>query len=204
MKHVCTPMERAVEIQTAVGQTAYALYKRWLEGQKRTPPVIETFLTSSYYSSFMKFAEYVKATGVPDPQRYIELMLKSKIAPALWRQPEAYQIYLDYVDKKSDPFEQAQISVETIQTMIEGLECPSAEVFTHFKAGEILELIQQRRLSPWLLFCSKSFKEWSGKLDDAERVQLMKAIGIIVWSDRFEKNPSIIKELKEIAEALGI
>ncbi len=204
MKHVCTPMERAAEIQTPVGQTAYALYRRWLEGQKRLPPPVETFLTSNYYTSFVKFAEHVRSAGIPDPQKYIELMLKAKISPALWRKPEAYQLYLDYVDKQSDPYEQVQITVETLQTMIEGLEIPPADVFTQFKAGEILDLIQQRKLSPWLLFCSKSFKAWVGQLEEHERTHLMRSIGIEQWSERLQKRAAIVDEFKEIAEALGI
>ena len=204
MKHECTQMIRGREIQTPVGQAAYGLYKIWLEKQRRAAPPVETFLTSAYFSSFMKFAAWVREVGIPDTAKYVELMTASKIAPALWRRNEAYQIYLEHLDKKTDPMEQAAMTVETIIALSEGLECQPGEVFSKFQAGEILELIQQRRLSPWLLFCSRSFKEWYQGLHESDRAALMNHIGIDYWANRMESKPKIVEELKGIAEALGI
>lgn len=204
MKHTCTAMERSREIQTIVGQQAYGLYKVWLEKQRRKPPAVEGFLTSAYYSSFIKFTQWVRDTGIPDPEKFVDLMVQSKIAPALWRRGECYAIYLEYTDKRSDPDAQAQITAETLAALSEGLGVPMDQVFKQFKAPEIGELIQQRRLSPWLLFCSKSFKEWVGTLHDGERAHLMKSLGIDYWTVRFERSPDKVKFLKEYAQQLGI
>jgi hypothetical protein len=198
-------MTRSREIQTAIGQMAYGLYKIWLEKQRRKPPAPEGFCSSSYYSSFIKFAQWTRDTGIPDPQKYVELMVNEKIAPALWRRNEAYQMYLDFLDKKIDPYEQVNMTVETILTLSEGLEIPPSEVFKQFTAGEITELIQQRRLSPMLLFCSKTFKDWIGTLHEGERNNLMKNIGIGYWSAKLEKaSPDVMKNVKLIAQELGI
>jgi hypothetical protein len=204
MRHECTPMVRAREILTIEGRQSYELYKIWLEKQKRKAPPIETFCTSSYYTSFFKFAIWIRETGVPSPEKYVELMVQSKIAPALWRRSEAYQIYLEWNDRKSSPIDQAAITVDTITALAEGLQCTASDVFTHFKIGEILELIQQRRLSPWLLFCSKSFKQWVNTLDTGDRQMLMKGIGIDFWAGKLERSPNIVKDLRELAESLGI
>lgn len=205
MKHQCTKMVRSVEIQSIIGQQAYGLYKIWLEKQRKKAPQVETFISSAYYTSFINFANWVRETGVPDPAKYVEQMIHHKISPALWRRNEAYQYYLEYVDQRSDPYEQAQITVETVQALAEGCECKPGEIFSKFKVGEILELAQQRRLSPWLLFCSSKFKEWVHGLDEHERNFFMQGIGITYWSGRLERAaPDTIKNLKEIAGALGI
>lgn len=204
MAHECTSMVRAREIQTPQGQTAYALYKHWMEKQKRKAPPIEAFITSSYYTSFTKFAEYLRETGVHDPYRYVELMIEEKISPALWRRQEAYQIFLEYFDKRANPYEQAAVSVETLTALWEGLEVEPSQVFNQLKCGDMLDMIQQRRLSPWLLFCSKAFKEWVSKLDSHERSYLMKSINVDYWAVKLERQPEVVKELKATAEALGI
>lgn len=204
MKHECTQMQRAKEIQTAIGQSAYGLYKIWLEKQRRGAPSIETFLTSTYYSSFIKFATWLRETGVPDSIKYVELMIQAKISPSLWRRNEAYQLYLEYFDKRTDPISQATTTLETLLALAEGLECHPGEVFSKFQVGDILELIQQRRLSPWLLFCSKSFKVWYQGLHDADRSALMKSIGIDYWANRMESKPAVVAELKAIAESVGL
>jgi len=204
MRHQCTQMVRSKEIQTVIGQVAFGLYKHWLEKQRRTPPSIETFCTSAYYTPFIKFAEWVRETGIIDPKKYVEVMLEKKIAPSLWRRNEAYQFFLEHVDKRTNPYDQATTTVETLMTLAEGLECAPGEVFAKFTAGEILELIQQRRLSPWLLFCSRAFKDWVNTLHEGDRSALMKGIGIDYWALQLEKRPEVVKALKEIASELGI
>lgn len=204
MKHECTQMVRGREIQTVIGQSGYGLYKIWMEKQRRAAPPIETFLASAYYTSFINFATWVRETGVSDSEKYVELMVAAKIAPALWRRNEAYQIYLEYYDKRANPIAQATMTIETLLALAEGLECEPGEVFSKFQVGEILELIQQRRLSPWLLFCSKSFKNWYQSLHDSHRAALMKSIGIDYWSNKLENNPKVVMELKGIAESIGI
>lgn len=204
MKHECTAMLRSREIQTIVGQQGYKMYCNWLEKQRKKAPVVETFMSSAYYSSFIKFANWTRETGIPDTFKYIELMVEAKIAPALWRRGEAYQIFIEWADRKSDPYEQVNNSIETILALSEGLEIPTGEVFGQFSSGEISELIQQRRLSPWLLFCSIKFREWTGSLHEGERVELMKNIGISYWSGKLEKSPEVVKNVREIAIALGI
>ena len=204
MKHECPQMKRASEIQTLDGQRAYVFYKHWLEKQKRKAPAVETFITSAYSTSFIKFSIWANETGIPDPSKYIDLMVEKKIAPALWRRGEAYSIFLEYIDKRSDPYDQATTTVETILSLAEGMGVEPGEVFMKFKSGEILELIQQRRLSPWLLFCSRSFKEWVNTLHEIDRTVLMKGLGIEYWAVKLEKQPAIVKNLKEIAIELGI
>jgi len=197
-------MERAKEIQTIEGRQAYELYKVWLEKQKRGAPPIETFCSSSYYTAFLKFAIWVRETGIPKPDKYVEMMIKEKISPTLWRRSEAYAIYLEYHDKLSSPLDQAAITIDIIQSLAEGLECHPSAVFSSFKVGEILELIQQRRLSPWLLFCSRSFKGWVSTLDTQDRKYLMNGIGVDYWAMKLESAPEVVKNLRELAESLGI
>lgn len=204
MKHECTQMIRGREIQTPIGQSAYGLYKVWMEKQRRAAPPIETFLSSAYFTSFIKVAAWMRETGIPDPQKYVELMVAAKIAPALWRRNEAYQIYLEHFDKKTSPISQATDTIETILALAEGLECEPGEVFSKFQVGDILELIQQRRLSPWLLFCSRSFKDWYQGLHTADRSALMKNIDVNFWSSKMEQKPEIVKELSQIARDIGI
>lgn len=204
MKHECTAMLRSREIQTIVGQQSYKMYCNWLEKQRKKAPVVETFLSSAYYSSFIKFANWTRETGIPDTYKYIELMIEAKIAPALWRRSEAYQIFIEWADRKSDPYEQVNNAIETILALSEGLEIPTGDVFSQFSSGEISELIQQRRLTPWLLFCSIKFRDWTNSLHEGERIELMKNIGIGYWSAKLEKSPEVVKNVREIAIALGI
>lgn len=204
MAHRCDQMERAAQMHTPLGQAAYLYYQLWFNEQRRKAPLHETFLTSAYYRSFMKFATFVKEVSMPNPEKYIELMTERKLAPALWTRNEAYAAYLEWMDKVAPPMEQAAVTVDTIQTLAERLEVAPGDVFDRLDYGTVMTLVSQRKLSPWVLLCSVRFKKWLSEKDGDEQKRFMTLIGIEYWAYRFEKNPAQVKELKEIAQALGI
>lgn len=204
MAHRCTQMERAEQQGTVVGQAAYLYYKLWFEEQRRKAPPHETFLTSAYYRSFVRFAEFVKDVNLPNPEKYIELMVEQKLAPVLWTRNEAYASYLNWSDHKAPPLEQAAETVQTIQTLAEQLQVAPADVFNLLDYGAVITLVQQRKLSPWLLLCSKRFKAWLMSRPEDEQKQFTRLIGIDYWAAKLERSPERVVELKEIAAALGI
>lgn len=203
-KHECTPMRRASEIQTPDGRMAYGLYCKWMEFKRQSSPSIETFMISSFYEIFLKFTRYCKEFQVASPESYIKLMVNNKIQPTAWRHPEAFKMYLDWHDKHSHPLDQANITVNTFLALSDIMSAPTAEVLSQLEFSTVKELISQRKLSPWLLFCSQKFKDWLGKQDPSDRQLLMKQIGVDYWSYKLEANPKVVKELKQIAVALGI
>lgn len=206
MKHECTLMLRNKEVQSIVGQQAYVAYKHWLEKQRRKAPPIETFISSQYYNSIFKFAEFCRETGVGDPELYIDLMVKQNLSPALWRRDEAYTIYLDHIDRHSDPLKQCEDTADQLATIAERLDCPLPQVFEKLHFGEILTLVQQRKLSPWLLFFSDAFKRRRARFSDNEKEVLIKTIGGSGrWSLAFDKvNPAVKQTILEVIKGLGL
>lgn len=204
MKHSCKQMERSREVQTVVGQQAYALYKMWLEKQRRKPPPPETFAASTFYTSFYKFAEFTRETKVQSPETYVDLMVKDGLSPALWRGEEAYRRYIEHMDKKADPYKHAEDTIKVLDDCALVLKCDISEVFDHLKFGEVLDLLNKKHLSPWLLFCSTKFKQWVAKLDKHDSELLMKTIGVSYWADALERKPDVVKTMKEIATGLGL
>lgn len=205
MKHECTQMKRSKEIQTPEGAMAYGLYKRWLEKQRRVAPPIETFLTSAYFTAFMKFAEWSRETGIPDNDKYVEVMVTNTISPTNWRRTEAYSMFMEHMDKHTNPIDQAMSTAEVIAKLAELNEVEMHEVFALYKAGEIADLVNQKQMSPWLLFCSVKFKEWVAQLDEHDRKYFMNAININYWVVKLERaKPAMLNELKTIAQSLGI
>jgi hypothetical protein len=152
----------------------------------------------------LKFAHWARDTSIGDIELYVELMVKRGISPALWTRSEAYKEYLEHLDKRSDPYEQAEATLNTLSGLAEKLNTPINSLFSTLKYGEVLQLVQQRRLSPWVLFCSKTFKDWTTKLDPQERAMLMQAIGIDYWAMKLEKFPDVVNDMKLITQGVGI
>jgi hypothetical protein len=197
-------MERAEVIKTAIGQSAYAHYQIWMTKNRRRAPPIETFQTSVYFTPFIKFAEFARNVSLPNVEKYIELMVEKKISPTLWSRNECYSIYLEWNDRLSTPMEQAEISVDTIMKIADAGGVSPGEAFKVLHPADIMQFLIERKLSPWLLLCSKAFKSKLKEMNEGEQKEIMRLIGIDYWATKLERNPKVVEEMKLIAKELGI
>lgn len=204
MKHECQQMLRSREVQTVVGQQAYALYKLWLEKQRRKPPPPATFIASTFYTAFYRFAQFTRETGVQRPETYIDLMVKEGLSPTLWRGDDAYRMYIEHIDKKLDPYLQLEETLKVLDDVALVKKCELPDVFKHLRFGEVLSMVSKKHLSPWFLFCSARFREWMSDLDKSDQELLLMTVGHTYWRDTLDRNPEIVKDMKTIAEGLGL
>jgi hypothetical protein len=204
MNHKCTDMEKAEMLKTVDGQAAYVYYSYWLKKKNKKAPPIETFLHSSYFRSFMNFVDFVKGVNLPSYEKYIDIMLEKSISPLLWPRNECYSMYLQWYDNKVEPLEQVSISVDTILDLSEKVGVTPVELFNNLHIRDIMQLIQERQLSPWFLLCSKKFKEKLAVASEDDSKQLMKLIGINYWASKLVDNEKEVNEIKQIVNALEL
>jgi hypothetical protein len=81
---------------------------------------------------------------------------------------------------------------------------PVAGVFAFLNYREVMQLIRQRLMSPWLLLCSKEFKTFLTALESNEKDELLNLIGYNYWAEKFEANPKIVEQMKLLAGEMGI
>ena len=204
MNHECEDMRKSEILKTIDGQAAYVHYSRWMEKKKRKAPPIETFLHSTYFRSFLKFAVFVRDVNLPNSEKYIDLMIEKEIAPILWTHSECYAIYLQWNDNKSPALEQVDISVNTILDLAEQSELSPVALFNLLHIRDIIQLLQERKLSPWFLLCSKKFKTKLAEATIEDNKELLKLIGINYWAAKLEDNVQIVKQIKIIISALDL
>lgn len=204
MNHACQVRDRLDELRSVIGQAAYLYYSEWMKCYKRKPPSAETFSTSRYYRSFVNFAEHVKKLNIPDIGFFIKLMSEKDISPMLWRRDQCYTLYLQHFDKNIDPIEQVALSIETLIDISEKENVALTEVFVHIGVRTIMELIRLRKLTPWLLFCSKSFGLFLKTLTEEEMHELMRLINPTYWQEKLQLNPEVVDDIKKITEEMGV
>ena len=204
MNHKCTQMAKSEILKTVDGQAGYVHYSYWLRKKSKKAPPIETFLSSSYFRAFISFAEFVRAVNLPNAEMYIDIMVDKGIAPLLWPRSECYAMYLQWFDAKSPPMEQVNISVDTILNLSDQAGVTPAELFDVLHIRDIMQLLQERKLSPWFLLCSKKFKEKLTSSSPDDNKQLMRLIGIDYWAGKLSENESVVKQVKMITAAMGV
>lgn len=206
MNHTCKERDRAIELQTAIGQSAYALYVEWMKQSKRTPPPIETFASSRFYSTFIKFATWVKKVHLPSPSNYIRLMIKNKIQPPLWCRDNIYLLYLQSYDEAVNPTDQFLSSLDFALGLAQELKCKNEEVFDKLGTKGVLAATQNRKLSLWFLAASRVFRKWYQALPEAEREELSDALklGSFILSIKDPAKTPFFREFTKGTEENGL
>lgn len=208
-EHECKQMKRHLEIQTPIGQAAWSYYQFWMRTQHRhISSGITSFLDSKYYISFVKFAKFVQKISLPDVNLYIKLMVQKTMPPPLWMSDEIYAVYLDHLDKKLTPSQHAEISINTLFAYAKknGLdESEVDQIFDILHPNDLIAMLRERRLSPWLLLQSKSFARMLRDRTTPEQFIIIQTIiHPDVWHDKMAKHPDEVAKMKKYVEALGI
>lgn len=205
LAHKCKEMKRDEELRTPQGQTALNYYQLWMRTMKRNPPSASAFLTSRYYRTFMNFVEFSRNVDLPKPEKFIWLMVQKDLPPTIWTTDDAYTTYLEFLDRKTSPMDQASMSIETLISVADRKEIPICDVFGVLTAQDIIHMLRTRRLSPWLLLFSKKFKHlFANETNIDQRLIIENLVRPEYWGDKMEEHADTVKTIKMLVAEMGI
>lgn len=204
LKHDCKKKRRQQEIRTPIGQAAYSYYREWMRIRRFKEQSAAAFIDSNFYNAFINFAKMVQATNIGKPERYIQLMVECDIPPVLWCRDNAYAIYLDWVDTLSDPMDTVQNSIEYLIEMGKKLGVDLPNIIDALGSQQVLSLIRQRRLSPWVVFNSKKFGDMLRALSQDELKAFNLVINSSYWAKKFQGNAELVQQIKNIIAEMGL
>lgn len=200
-------MVREERLRTSIGQAAWQFYQDWFRYQRKRVPDDRAFLKSQYFESFIRFAEFVRNTSLPSPDIFVKLMIEKNYTPTMWLIDSVYAQYMEHLELRASPQVHAEITVETLMAIADAAECDVSEVFDVMTGSEVIELVRQRKLSPWVLLLSDKFKEFLINLHKKNREQYIVLESLIRyqhWMKRFEKRPDDVRYMKKIVAELGL
>jgi hypothetical protein len=204
MRHECEQKKRAREIASPLGQAAYSYYDAWMKAKKFKSQSMDAFMASRYYRAMLKFAEMVIAAGIQKPIQYIKLMVDASITPDLWCREQCYKMYLDWVDHQEDPLEQVQSSIVCLMDLAEAEGVNYRNVIEHIGGQKVLQLIAQRKLSPWFLLHSTAVQNMLKGLDKEQLRAFDKAVNVSAWVERLQENKDIRADIRHIISGIGL
>jgi len=169
------------------------------------PPPAGAFTTSKYFRTFINFTNFAKSVDMPLPEKFIWLMVEKDFSPTMWMQDEVYSMYLEFLDHKTSPLEQVNISVDTLLTHAERLHVDVSNIFDQLQAPDIIQLLRTRKLSPWLLLLSKKFKlMFANNTTSEQRIILETLIQPERWITKLKDHTKEVETIKILVQELGI
>lgn len=205
LRHKCKEMKKHEEFQSPIGQAALGYYQRWMRVMKRNPPAGAAFMSSRYYRTFINFAIFVAKVSLPTPDKFIWLMHEKDFPPTMWTNDAAYTQYIEFLDRKATPMDQATVSIRTLLNIADTHAVDIADVFTVIKPMELMHMIRTRQLSPWLLLHSKKFKMFfRDNMTDEQRIIMEALINPDYWGEQFEDKPEDVEKIRSYTTEMGI
>jgi hypothetical protein len=206
LKHKCKEMVREEKFKSLTGQAAWNYYKDWMKlKHKSMVPAASTFKNSKFFTAFYNFATFVKKAQLPDVNVFIDLMVRTGVDPNYWASDAAYRRYLEHVTRKLPAKELAKITIKTMFDVAEAADVDVSQIFNILTPNEVIQLLHQRRFSPWILLNSKNFADfYVNHTTKEEKIILETIMNPDYWKKRFEKYPQDLEMVKQYIKELGL
>lgn len=164
----------------------------------------DSFLRSAGFPHFVKLIRFARETHVPDLPLYLKIMVAAERRPNTWINDHSYRIFLETMNSQAASTEMIDISAKTIQALAEKNEMRVPVYVLLMDVGEMLQLIRQRRLSPWVVLNSDLFKRKIQGATPEEKEVIARLIDADYWVVTMKNDGTALFLARKVSEALEI
>lgn len=161
------------------------------------------FVKSSYYIAFVKFGHYCVNIRCININQYADWLLKSQIKIDKWTSDTNYTRFIVEYLRAEDPLDAIARSIESAINIAQDAKIENHDTFRYGPPNKICYEITSGRISPWILYQSKSGVEFLGKLDSGQQNMILEYIDPELWAIKFLRNTDIISEVKDLLNQAG-
>jgi hypothetical protein len=184
---MCQPKRRRMERSERGVQLGFRAFLRFYEiaqGSSRTR-TFEDFCDSAYYGAFVKWGRYCVNTRVINPTQFVEWLLKHNCRIDNWASDQEYDRYLqDYLRRECMNDALAR-SLEWSMDWAETNTAPAHDCLRYGNINAILYAITTGRISPWVIYNSKSGQAFLENLTSEQVAMIWPYVDSVVWQQKF-------------------
>ena len=176
-------------------------YKKNSTGKKNK--TFEEFIRSAYYTAFIKFGNYCVQINCINVSRFADWLVKNQIKIDSWCTDTNYTKFLIEYLRLEDPLDAIARSIESAIELSEIETIQSKDVLRYANKNRVCYAVTTGKISPWMLYQSKSGVEFLSSLDSTQEKLIMDYINPEQWAIKFKRIPDKVIEVKELLSAAG-
>ncbi len=202
--HMCEPKRRWTNRNDKNVQLAFRCYQhfwRITSSTMKTERNYEDFMTSKYYTAFVKFANYLSDVYVSSIENYIEWLLKNRVRVDKWSTDTIYEEYIKEYAVRESVDRAVERTVLTMKSWGEQNHMPWNTFFTKCSKPRTIHLIRSGKISPWVLYNSNSGLQFLESLTPQEMIMIEDYVSPAQWSSRFKQSKEDVSFVVEITKA---
>jgi hypothetical protein len=203
-RHVCEPKRRHQsrnQQDVQIGLQSYLKFYQYSQGQQTR--TWDDFVTSPYYSAFVKFGAYCQSTGVFAPLRFLDWLLTNNKKIDLWCRDTFYSTFLQDL-LVTEPVEDAlSRAVSWSITWGENSQAAPKDCIRYNNINAICHQITRGQLSGWVIYNCQSGQKFLNELNTDQLSLIYQYINPDFWNTKFLQNPQDTQYAKNILTAAG-
>lgn len=194
------------ELFSRIGFMAYLKFYETLQyGRTRKKPrVFEDFVTSKYYNGFIKFGHYVADMKMLEPEKYIEFLITNNVPLDKWTRDSVYEMYIASKVKSEKPYYAVEKSLKTMQKWADEYSIPWDEYFEQAGQMRIVSNLRTGKISPWIIYNTKSGKRFLASLTEKEVMCMYKIIDPEYWHTEFKRRNDETTAIISVLKSAGL
>lgn len=207
-QHVCEGRQRRLDEnnrEVQLGYQSFVTFYRILHNSKKTK-TFEDFASSNYYRAFVKFGQYCIDIRAIMPEEYLKWLIKNDKKLDHWCRDSLYEEWLTIHIKKEPVNEALTRSLQEMESYAErdsGLAHWS-DYFRYGNTNRICYHITTGRVSPWVLYCSRSGIDFLESADSHVLDLILSFIDPNYWTHHLQNNINDVTWCRELLNKAGL
>jgi hypothetical protein len=203
--HICEYKQRHLNkdlLANRIGFQAWVQFYQKNTNAKKTKTYDE-FIRSAYFTAFVKFGLYCSEIHALNIPRFVEWLLKNQVKIDTWNTDTVYTKFLLEYLREEDPLDAIHRSIETTIKLAEPENIQPHDVLRYANKYKVCYAITTGKISPWMLYQSKSGVQFIDSLDETQIKMVINYIDPEKWALKFHRDVEGVKQVKELLNVGG-
>lgn len=199
-RHVCERKRRFLERNNIRTVTALRLYNYWMKklvGRKKES-TIEEFEKAQEYKLFLRLSEFCQTNYLVSNVRYVDWLIETKKPATRWTTVYNMKPYREWMRNHEDPMNQVDITYKNVSQWCRENKIEVKDFFKQIPPVLALNMIQENRLLPWVLFgYGKSEEELLPRFSQGILYEMDDFLNAGHWIDKILKEPKLTQSIRQ-------
>lgn len=207
ISHVCVIKQRHKDKGLWINRYGFDLYQRFYKRCSPTYNYTKTydeFITSKYYTAFVKLARYIQSIEPIDKDRYSDWLFYNDIKEKKWCDDATYEKFVIELLQKETVDRALERSIVEMEKWAKKEDTQFTRFFYDVTPPLATDMIRFGKVSPWVLYLADSADALWERLNEEQGEIISSVINPKVWRTKFETNLEDRQYAKMLLDEAGL
>lgn len=204
INHMCEKKRRWVIKDQKYVTIAFYAWQEFYRFNYSRKKEYKEFINSRYYIDFIKFGKHLTDINVIEPYEFITFILKTNVKLKDWCKEWVYDSFVRYQTERESYDKAIERNILLMQQWAIQYKEHWANFFVNISTPLAVAYIKSGRLSPWVLYNSKTGMDLLERMSDEELGIVSSYINPKQWQKKFDKYPEEVDFIKKICKKAGV